>query len=247
MNGATALGGLLQSSSVLITPAQLLNLVNEPILLCGPGGPGQAVLIKSLVLSLRFGTTPFTQPVGAGLVAFYLGPSRVAAFGSAGSQGPAFQITSVNAASGGNTQYNGTIVGGAGNAYAGLYCDAGGYTHGANDGRYLCVASTAISITLANASGVVESAPLTAYVGIELPTGTWGCGLGGGSDVSGILSASQSEVVGYDVTNWNFPASEISGYSIMLGNPLPLAGSPANFALGDSGLYVTVESLSVTL
>ena len=247
MNGASTLSGLLCSSEVLITPEQLLNLVNAPIQLCGPSGPNDAALILSLILSLRFGTTPFTQPPNAALVAYYGGPSRIAAWGSGGSQGPNFQITSVNAASGGATQYNGTIVGGDSNAYAGLYVDAGLYTHGANAGRFLCVASTATSITLQNSAGVAETAPAGAIVEIELPSGSWGCGVGGGSDVSPILLSTASTVARYDITGGNLPTSEIVGASIYLGNPLPIIGSPANFTAGDSSLLVTVEWLSVPL
>ena len=245
--GNSTLAGLLNSRTVAITAAQLLNLAAQPIQLCAPSAPGSAVLLKSLILSLRFGTTPYVQPAGAALVAFYEGPGRVAAFGAAGSQGPFFSITSVANASGGNTQYIGTITGGANNAYAGLYVDAAGYTNNANDGHFLCVASTATSITLANSGGVQETAPGSAYVGIELPAGSWGCGIGGGSDASPILLATQSEVMAYGVTSWNLPASEISGSSIVLGNPLPAIGSPANFTTGDGGIFVTVEYLSVQL
>ncbi len=247
MNGATTLGGLLQSSSVLITVEQLLNLVTGPIQLCAPTGPNEAALIKSLVLSLRFGTRPFTQPANAALVAYYGGPSRIAAWGSGGSQGPGFQITSVNAASGGNTQYNGTIVGGADNAFAGLDVICGGYTHSANTGTFLCIASTASSITLANASGVAETAPFGAIVQIELPAGSWGCGIGGDSDVTPTLLASASTVGRYDISGGTLSTTEIVGASIFLGNPLPIIGSPANFAAGDSSLLATVEWLSVPL
>jgi hypothetical protein len=246
MSGASTLSGLLCSSSVLITPAQLLNLVNAPIQLCAPSGPNEAALIKSLILSLRFGTTPFTQPSNAALVAYYGGPSRIAAWGSGGSQGPNFQITSVNGASG-NTQYNGMIVGGANNAYAGLDVVCGGYTHSANTGTFLCVASTANSITLANSAGVAETAPFGAVVEIELPAGSWGCGIGGDSDLTADLLASQSQVSRHEVVGGNLPTSEVNGYSIVLGNPLPIIGSPANLIAGDSSLLATVEWLSVPL
>ena len=51
----------------------------------------------------------------------------------------------------------------------------------------------------------------------------------------------------YEIGEWAFPASEIAGAPIYLGNPLPLLGNPQNFTAGDSSLLITTESLQVTL
>jgi hypothetical protein len=68
-----------------------------------------------------------------------------------------FSLTSVANASGGNTVYTGTITGGASNAYATRYFVVSGFTNGANNGTFNCTASTATTITLANAAGVAET------------------------------------------------------------------------------------------
>lgn len=68
-----------------------------------------------------------------------------------------FSLTSVANASAGTTVYTGTITGGASNAYQGYYFTVTGFTTGANNGTFLCSASTATTITLVNASGVAET------------------------------------------------------------------------------------------
>lgn len=68
-----------------------------------------------------------------------------------------FTITTVDNAAGGDTIYNGTITGGASNAYVGYYFSASGFAQSANDGTYECVASSDSSITLANPSGVSDA------------------------------------------------------------------------------------------
>jgi hypothetical protein len=73
-------------------------------------------------------------------------------------------LTSVAAASGGSTVYTGTITGGGSNALAGETFKIYGFTasSGANNGTFLCTASTTTTLTLSNASGVVETATGTA-------------------------------------------------------------------------------------
>lgn len=68
-----------------------------------------------------------------------------------------FTLTSVANASAGVTVYTGTITSGAANAWQGIYFIIAGFTNGANNGTFLCTASTATTITLANASGVAET------------------------------------------------------------------------------------------
>jgi hypothetical protein len=83
------------------------------------------------------------------------------------STGP-FTLTSANNTDGTNTVYNGTITGGASNAFAGLYFLITGFTNVADDGvifsngTFLCVASTATTLTLNNADGVAETHAATA-------------------------------------------------------------------------------------
>jgi Putative phage tail protein len=82
-----------------------------------------------------------------------------------------FTISSVAAASGGNTVYTGTITGGGSNAYAGNYFVTENFTMAANDSPktgFLCVASSATTLTLANAAGVVDTTGLAVTVLPEL-------------------------------------------------------------------------------
>jgi hypothetical protein len=66
-------------------------------------------------------------------------------------------LTSVAAASGGNTVYTGTISDGASNNLVGLKILISGAQNGVNNGTYTCTASTGTTITLNNPKGVVES------------------------------------------------------------------------------------------
>lgn len=71
-------------------------------------------------------------------------------------------LTSVANASGGSTVYTGTISNGGGNMYAGLSFLIAGFGNGANNGTFVCTASSATTLTLSNASGVSETNPGTA-------------------------------------------------------------------------------------
>jgi hypothetical protein len=80
-----------------------------------------------------------------------------------------FVLTSVANASGGNTVYTGTFTGGtspygsgASNAYIGFRFVIKGFTNALNNGTFVCVASTATTVTLVNASGVAETHAATA-------------------------------------------------------------------------------------
>jgi len=77
-----------------------------------------------------------------------------------------FSITSVANASGGDTVYTGTITGGASNAYVGYNFVMSTFAHGANNGTFACVASTATTLTLANASGVSDTTGSAAFQNI---------------------------------------------------------------------------------
>jgi hypothetical protein len=74
-------------------------------------------------------------------------------------QQASFTLTAAANASGGTTVYTGTITNGASpsNAWQGYYFTTSGFTNAANNGTFLCTASTATNITLANASGVAET------------------------------------------------------------------------------------------
>ena len=74
----------------------------------------------------------------------------------------ALTLTSVATASAGSTVYTGTITGGAANAWAGATFVIAGFTTSANNGTFVCTASSATTLTLSNASGVSETHAATA-------------------------------------------------------------------------------------
>lgn len=61
------------------------------------------------------------------------------------------------------TVYTGTFTNGGTNAYAGLVLCASGFATAANNGTYLCVASTTTTITLANPNGANSGAMGTIF------------------------------------------------------------------------------------
>ena len=85
-------------------------------------------------------------------------------------------LTSVKAAVGntynGYAIYIGTITGGASNAFAGYTFTISGFTNGVNNGTFLCIASTATTLTVYNAAAVAETHAATAASGTTLYTGT---------------------------------------------------------------------------
>jgi|GEM_PF-4754787 len=71
-----------------------------------------------------------------------------------------FSITSVAAASGGNQVFTGTITGGGSNAYVGYNFVTSGFANAVNNSGangFICVASSATSLTLVNPSGVADT------------------------------------------------------------------------------------------
>lgn len=67
-------------------------------------------------------------------------------------------LTSVAASSGGTAVYTGTITGGAANALVGnVFTVAGFTTNPANNGVFICTASTALLLTLSNPAATVEA------------------------------------------------------------------------------------------
>ena len=76
-------------------------------------------------------------------------------------------LTQVGNAAAGNTTYVGAINGGAANAYVGASFTVSGFTLGADNGTFICTASTAITLTLANPAGVAQTHAASAT---SLPT-----------------------------------------------------------------------------
>lgn len=70
---------------------------------------------------------------------------------------PVLTLSAAANAVGGATQYTGTITGGAANAFVGQTFTVAGFTTSANNGTFVCTASTALILTLANSGGVAET------------------------------------------------------------------------------------------
>lgn len=77
-------------------------------------------------------------------------------------QGSVVTLTSVANAAGGNTVYTGTVTGGGANALVGTTFIVAGFTNAANNGTFVATASSATTLTLANAAGVAETHAATA-------------------------------------------------------------------------------------
>lgn len=72
-------------------------------------------------------------------------------------------LASVANASAGHTVYTGAITGGASNAFAGSTFVISGFTNAANNGTYLCSASSTTTLTLVNTAGVAETLTAKAF------------------------------------------------------------------------------------
>lgn len=99
---------------------------------------------------------PYTQIVDT-LGQFW----QIFTFGTTGATNPFLNynlvLTSVANASAGSTVYTGTITGGGSNAFAGLTFQVAGFTNAANNGTWICTASSTTTLTLSNAAGASET------------------------------------------------------------------------------------------
>lgn len=66
-------------------------------------------------------------------------------------------LTSVATASGGNTVYTGSIIGGASDAFVGLVFIISGFGNSVNNGTFTCTGSSLTQLTLNNVDGFVET------------------------------------------------------------------------------------------
>lgn len=138
--------------------------------------------------------------------------------------GGSLTLSSVANASGGNTVYTGTITNGATtNGYIGCIFTVAGFTTGANNGTFVCVGSTATTLTLANASGVSETKAATATQagdGTTPPTvnttGTISIPAGNtaASATAGASGAPPSQVAGYLIVKIGGTDRKIPFYAV---------------------------------
>jgi hypothetical protein len=251
MTGVTTLDGYLQVTETEISAAQLLALLGAPIQLAAPNSASQAALLRSLITSLRFGTTKYTNPSGRGGACVCYG-NGLPAFGSGGNI-PPFAITQITVVSGVVTL---TVPGlsGSGNAFVGLKASVAGCTNAGNNAGNLAVVSSANGSLVITNGGAVTETPSTATLALNFPGSQGGGLIGGGSglgdvnDLALLLEQStESELSWISVAGFNGPASAIAGQPILLMNPLAGLFNPAQLAAGDSSLLVTAEFLVVQL
>lgn len=88
---------------------------------------------------------------------FQLTPDIQDAAGNHYTAGTVFTLSAAGNASGGSTIYTGTITGGGSNAFAGYTFVVAGFTTAANNGEFICTASSTTTLTLDNAAGVSET------------------------------------------------------------------------------------------
>lgn len=167
---------------------------------------------------------------------FQLNPVLEDVSGAVISPGTAFTLTAVagstvgllvlSAVAAGTGAYTGTITGGGSNAYAGYTFTIAGFTNAANNGFFLCTASTTTVLTLVNPASVVETHAGTAAAeeGTAVYTGTI---TGGGSNAF----AGQSFLVAGFATNASnngtFIATASGTTSLTLANPDAIAETHA--------------------
>lgn len=148
----------------------------------------------------------------------------------------ALVLTSVDTASGGNSVYHGTITGGAANALAGQTFLVAGFTTSANNGTFLCTASSATLLTLANAAGAAETHAGTAQTQDSVYTGTI---TGGGSNA---FAGRTFVITGFatSANNGTFACVQSSTTTLTLANASAVNETHAgNAASGGSNSWTT--------
>lgn len=88
---------------------------------------------------------------------FQLNPDIQDVSGAHYTAGTVFTLSAAANAVGDTTDYTGTITGGGSNAFAGYTFVVAGFTNAANNGEFICTASTTTVLTLENAAGVSET------------------------------------------------------------------------------------------
>lgn len=242
------------STTGLGVAAQVLTTGNINV---GVTKPGRNGIILSL--SGTSGTSGYPST-------FQLTPKIVDVSGAPVPVGSAFTLTAVAAASPApytltaaapgspfgpeglaTTVYTGTITGGASNAYEGRLFTIAGFDLTGNNGTFECVASTATTLTLLNASGVSDTHAGTAQdqTATAVYTGTI---TGGASNAFAGFNFTIAGFVGAN-NNGTFYATASSATTVTLVNPAATAETHAATAQPDDALaltYVAYGSKGVT-
>jgi hypothetical protein len=145
-------------------------------------------------------------------------------------------LASVANASAGSTVYTGTITGGGANAFAGQTFTIAGFVTGANNGSFLCTASSATTLTLSNAGGVAETHAATATDQDSVYTGTI---TGGGANA---FAGRTFTISGFatGANNGTFACVASTTTTLILANASAVNETHAATAIsGGSNLWVT--------
>jgi hypothetical protein len=127
-----------------------------------------------------------------------------------------YTLTAAGTASAGHTAYTGTFSDGAANALVGqVFTIAGFVAHTANNGTFLCTASTATVLTLANAAGVAETQGATATSQSTIYAGTI---TGGGSNAFAGATFTITGFVTHTSNNGSFVCTSSSASQLILTN-----------------------------
>lgn len=131
------------------------------------------------------------------------------------------------------TLYNGTITGGAANAYADDTAVVAGFKTAANNGTFVVLASTATTITAANSAGVAETDPGTATVPDAVYTGTITGGAGNA------YAGKSVTIAGFTTAadNGTFTVIASTATTMTLANPAAVAQTHAGTATVGDGVY----------
>jgi hypothetical protein len=148
-------------------------------------------------------------------------------------------LTAVATSSGGNAVYTGTITGGAANALVGFQFTVAGFVGASNNGTFIAVASTATTLTLANANAIAETHAATAQAGIAQYNSVFGDGqvqIGDTVVIAGFTNAGN---------NGTFTVTAVGSSSVTVNNLAAVAETNPAATLSDvqnaTPLAVTVN------
>jgi Ice-binding-like len=129
----------------------------------------------------------------------------------------------------GNVTYTGNIIGGAGNALAGVNFVVTGFGQAANRGTYMCVASTATTLVLKNTAGLAET-----NVGSALSYPHF--------VDSGVLPG---QVYSYEITALSGGVESLDSLGI-LSPAVPYPPTPARVFMGKMGSFAILAGSAIT-
>jgi hypothetical protein len=140
-----------------------------------------------------------------------------------------FTLTSVDASIGSSAVYHGTITGGDSNNFAGMSFVIAGFTGGTNNGTFLCSASSATTLTLANAAAVLETHAATATNSVATDAVYVGAITGGAGNA---LAGNTFVVTGFGTgaNNGTFVAVASTATTLVLTNAARVAETHAGAA-----------------